>query len=127
MTKSKKYEIAITTYPQYLPDQSDPASNKYVFAYTIHLHNLGQSVAQLISRHWVITSAGGIVQQVKGLGVVGRQPIIKPGELFEYTSHCLIYSPVGTMEGVYHMVGGDGTPFDLPIPLFTLSIPRLLH
>jgi ApaG protein len=127
MAQEKRYEITIGTTTQYLADQSDETADKYVFAYTITIRNSGNSGAQLISRHWVITDARGQVQEVRGLGVVGAQPLLRPGESFEYTSGTSIATSVGTMRGSYQMVGEDGTRFEAPIPEFTLSVPRVLH
>ena len=127
MAESKKYEITVTTQVEYIPDQSDVDSERFVFAYTIHITNSGNIAAQLISRHWIITDATDQVQEVRGLGVVGEQPLLKPGESFEYTSGCVIATPVGTMRGSYQMAAEDGTKFDTSIPEFTLSMPRVLH
>ena len=127
MAGAKKYEASVSTQIQYLADQSDDAANRYVFAYTISIRNTGNVAAQLISRHWIITDARNQVQEVRGLGVVGAQPLLKPGESFEYTSGTAITTPVGTMRGSYQMVAEDGTQFDAPIPEFTLSVPRVLH
>ena len=124
---SAQYEITVKPKTQYLADQSDEAADRYVFAYTITILNTGAATAQLLSRHWIITDANGKVQEVKGLGVVGEQPKLKPGESYEYTSGAAIATPVGTMRGTYQMVADDGTKFDAPIPEFTLSIPRVLH
>ena len=127
MAESKKYEIAVSASPQYLPDQSDPDNDRYVFAYTITIENPGSVPAQLISRHWIITDASDEVQEVRGLGVVGQQPLLKPGEKFEYTSGCQLDTPVGTMRGTYQMTADDGTQFEAVISEFTLAIPRVLH
>lgn len=127
MAEEKKYLIEVTPNPQFIPDQSDPDNERYVFAYTITLRNIGSVPAQLISRHWIITDANGEVQEVRGLGVVGAQPLLKPGEAFEYTSGCALATPVGTMKGTYQMTAEDGTQFDAQIPEFTLAIPRVLH
>lgn len=127
MAQEKRHDIAVSAATQYLADQSDEGAGRYVFAYTITLRNAGTVAAQLISRHWVITDAQGLVQEVRGLGVVGAQPTLKPGESFEYTSGTSIATPVGTMRGEYQMVAEDGTRFDAPIPEFTLSVPRVLH
>lgn len=124
---SKPYEIAVKAATRYLADQSDEAAARYVFAYTITIRNLGGVPAQLISRHWIITDAQGLVQEVRGLGVVGAQPLLQPGESFEYTSGASIATPVGTMRGSYQMLAQDGTRFEAPIPEFTLSVPRVLH
>ena len=112
---------------RFLADQSDPAKDQYVFTYTIKITNTGDVAAQLLSRHWIITDADHKVQEVKGLGVVGQQPVLKPGESFEYTSGASIPTNVGTMQGTYQMMAADGKAFDAPIPLFTLSVPRTLH
>ncbi len=127
MAQEKHYEIAVSATTQYLAEQSDEAADKYVFAYTITIRNAGNATAQLISRHWVITDARGQVQEVRGLGVVGAQPTLRPGESFEYTSGTSIATAVGTMRGTYQMVGEDGSKFDAEIPEFTLSMPRVLH
>lgn len=127
MAQEKHYEIAVSATTQYLAEQSDESADKYVFAYTITIRNAGNATAQLISRHWVITDARGQVQEVRGLGVVGAQPTLRPGESFEYTSGTSIATAVGTMRGTYQMVGEDGSKFDAEIPEFTLSMPRVLH
>ncbi len=124
---SKTYDIAVKTRTAYIADQSDPANDRYVFAYTITISNSGNVAAQLLSRHWIITDAANKVQEVRGKGVVGEQPHLKPGESFEYTSGSAIATPVGTMRGSYQMVADDGTEFDAAIPEFTLSMPRVLH
>ncbi len=123
----RRYEISVSTQTQYLADQSDEGAGRFVFAYTITIRNTGRVAAQLISRHWYITDADSQVQEVRGLGVVGEQPLIKPGESFEYTSGTAIATQVGTMRGAYQMVAEDGTRFDASIPEFTLSVPRVLH
>ena len=127
MAESKKYEITIVPKAIYVDEQSDPAKNQYVFAYTIMLTNTGSVPAQLISRHWVITDANNKVLEVKGLGVIGQQPLLEPGESFEYSSGTHLETSVGTMRGTYQMLAEDGHAFDAPIPLFTLSVPRVLH
>jgi ApaG protein len=127
MAESKRYEFSVSPKVTFLADQSDPDKNHYVFAYTITVTNTGSVAAQLVSRHWIITDAEHRVQEVKGQGVVGKQPVLKPGESFEYTSGTSIPTPVGTMRGSYHMVAEDGLAFDVPIAPFTLSIPRTLH
>ena len=127
MADSKKYEIQVNTQVEYIPEQSSEEQDRYVFAYTITITNTGSIAAQLISRHWIITDAGDSVQEVRGLGVVGEQPLLKPGESFEYTSGSAIATPVGTMKGSYQMVAEDGTKFDAEIAEFTLSMPRVLH
>lgn len=127
MAESKKYEITVVPKAIYVEDQSDPSRNQYVFAYTITVTNSGTVPAQLVSRHWIITDANNKVLEVKGLGVVGQQPLLKPGESFEYTSGTHLETSVGTMRGTYQMVAEDGQHFDAAIPPFTLSVPRVLH
>ena len=127
MAEGKKYHISINVNTAYLAEQSDPSSDRYVFAYTITIANTGTVAAQLISRHWIITDAESVTQEVKGLGVVGEQPLLRPGESFEYTSGTAMATPVGTMHGSYQMVAEDGNKFDAEIPAFTLSMPRVLH
>lgn len=127
MAQEKRTEIAVSAVTQYLAEQSDEAASRYVFAYTITIRNTGNVAAQLISRHWIIRDATGQEQEVRGLGVVGAQPLLRPGEQFEYTSGTAVATPVGTMRGSYQMVAEDGTRFEAPIPEFTLSVPRVLH
>ena len=127
MADNPPYSIHIAATTQYVAEQSDEAAGRFVFAYTITLRNTGSVAAQLISRHWIITDAQGSVQEVRGLGVVGAQPLLEPGQSFEYTSGTAIATAVGTMKGAYQMVAADGTRFDAPIPEFTLSVPRVLH
>jgi ApaG protein len=127
LAQEKHYDIAVSAATQYLAEQSDEATGRYVFAYTITIRNAGSIAAQLISRHWIITDSQGLVQEVRGLGVVGSQPLLQPGESFEYTSGTSIATPVGTMKGAYQMVAEDGTRFEASIPEFTLSVPRILH
>ncbi len=116
MAADKRYEITVSAQTEYVPDQSDEAKGRFVFAYTITIRNTGTVSAQLISRHWVITDSQEKVQEVRGLGVVGAQPLLKAGESFQYTSGTAIATPVGTMRGTYQMVAEDGTSFDAPIP-----------
>jgi len=123
----KRHEIRISAQPQYLTEQSEPARNRYVFAYTITIENAGTVPAQLVSRHWIITDAMGQVQEVRGEGVVGEQPLLAPGERFQYTSGAVLETPVGTMQGSYQMVADDGERFDAQIPLFRLAVPNVLH
>jgi ApaG protein len=124
-----KYEFRVEVEPEYLPDQSAPDQGLYTFAYTITITNAGDVPAQLISRHWVITDAGGTTEEVKGLGVVGHQPLLKPGESFQYTSGCRLRTATGTMRGSYFCVAEDGERFDVPIAPFDLAEPssRVLH
>ncbi|MDH4180501.1 MAG: Co2+/Mg2+ efflux protein ApaG [Betaproteobacteria bacterium] len=127
MPDTKRYEITVVPRVQYVADQSDPGRNHFVFAYTIRITNTGSVTAQLLSRHWIITDADARVQEVKGAGVIGQQPTLRPGESFEYTSGASIATAVGTMRGTYRMVAEDGQAFDAAIPQFTLSVPRTLH
>jgi len=127
MAEDKRYEITVVPRAAYLADQSDPARDHYVFAYTIKITNTGTVGAKLVSRHWIITDADHKVQEVKGLGVIGQQPALGPGESFEYTSGATLATAVGTMRGTYRMMADDGHAFDAPIPTFTLTVPRTLH
>jgi len=126
MNKSK-YLIHIETSAEFIADQSAPDEGRFVFAYQIRIENQGAVSAKLISRHWLITDAEGRVQEVRGVGVIGEQPLIAPGESFEYTSGCSIATPVGTMRGAYQMAAEDGTDFEATIPEFLLAGPRVLH
>lgn len=127
MAEAKKYEITVAVTTHYVAEQSDPAINRHVFAYSIEIQNTGNVSAQLISRHWVIMDAEGQVQEVRGLGVVGHQPLLAPGQSFEYTSGCQLATAVGTMKGSYQMTAEDGVQFEAPIAEFVLSMPRVLH
>ena len=124
---SDSYNIKVDVETQYVEEQSLPQQDRYVFAYTITIRNQGSVPAQLLSRHWIITDANNKVQEVKGEGVVGEQPHLKPGEQFRYTSGTMLETPVGSMKGTYQMIADDGVEFDAEIPVFTLSIPRTLH
>jgi ApaG protein len=121
------YELTVTVRTQYVAEQSDPDRSSYVFAYTIAIKNTGQVTAQVISRHWVITDATGRIDEVRGLGVVGHQPLLEPGQLFEYTSGTSLATPQGSMAGTYFCVAEDGEQFEVKIPEFVLSLPRTLH
>lgn len=121
------YELTVTVHTQYLEDQSDPDNARFVFAYSVTMKNTGTVAAQVISRHWVITDANDHVEQVRGLGVVGYQPLLQPGEQFEYTSGTSLVTPQGTMHGEYFCVAEDGEQFEAKIPEFVLSLPRTLH
>jgi ApaG protein len=121
------YEFTVSVRTQYLEAQSDPDHGLYVFAYAISIRNTGEVTAQLISRHWIIRDANDKVDEVKGLGVVGHQPLLKPGEQFDYTSGTSLKTPEGAMSGSYFCVAEDGTRFDAPVPEFVLSLPRTLH
>lgn len=127
MPDTDKYQIEIQPMPQFIPDQSDPENDRYVFAYTITITNRGSVPAQLVSRHWIITDGNNEVQEVRGLGVVGKQPLLQPGESFRYTSGSSLTTPIGTMKGTYQMVAEDGTHFNAEIPEFVLAIPGALH
>ena len=122
-----QYQFSVTAHTRYLPDQSDPARRQFAFAYTLTIRNTGSVAAQLIARHWVITDSDDHVQEVKGLGVVGHQPLLQPGEQFEYTSWAVIATPVGTMRGAYFCVAEDGERFEVPVDSFALQMPRTLH
>ena len=124
-----KFEVSVTT--QYIAEQSDPGEDSYAFAYTITVNNTGHIPVQLISRHWVIVDASGHTEEVKGLGVVGHQPLLKPGESFQYSSGCRLRTPSGTMHGSYFCVAEDGERFEAPVALFVLEADtpgaRVLH
>ncbi len=124
-----KYQFRVEVAPQFLPEQSAPSQGIYSFAYTITITNIGEVPAQLISRHWHITDATGQIEQVKGLGVVGHQPLLKPGESFQYSSGCRLRTPSGTMHGSYFFVAEDGERFDSEVPMFVLDdgTRRVLH
>ncbi len=124
---TSSYNIKVDVETQYIEEQSHPEQGRYVFAYTITIENCGKVPAQLLRRHWVITDANNRVQEVKGEGVIGEQPHLKPGENFQYTSGTMLETPVGSMRGSYQMIADDGVEFDADIPLFSLSIPRILH
>ncbi len=124
---SPEYNTQVEVETAYIEEQSDPQENRYVFSYTITIRNDGSVAAKLLSRHWIITDADGKVQEVEGEGVVGEQPHLEPGERFRYTSGTVLETPVGSMQGTYHMIAADGVEFDAEIPPFTLAIPRTLH
>ncbi len=121
------YEFTVFVKTQYLAEQSDPDRSNYVFAYTITVKNTGSVAAQLISRHWIIVDGNNHVEEVRGLGVVGHQPLLQPGEQFEYTSGTALATPQGSMVGTYFCVAEDGEQFEAKIPEFILSLPRTLH
>ena len=123
----RKYAFKVEVESRYLPDQSNPADSVYAFAYAVTIVNVGNVPAQLISRHWHITDANNRIVEVKGLGVVGHQPLLKPGERFEYTSGSQLKTPAGTMRGHYFCVAEDGTRFEADIPEFSLAMPDTLH
>ncbi len=126
MANAKRYECTVTVEVEFLPDQSDITLNRYTFAYHIKITNTGNVAAQLISRHWIINEDND-QQEVKGLGVVGAQPLLSPNQYFEYTSGTVLSTPMGEMHGTYQMVADDGTQFDVEIPAFVLAMPRVLH
>ena len=121
------YEFTVSVTTQYLEAQSDPDHSNYVFAYAIKIKNTGSAAAQLISRHWVVTDANNHIEEVRGLGVVGNQPLLQPGEQYEYTSGMSMATPQGSMTGEYFCVAEDGEQFVAKIPEFVLSLPRTLH
>jgi ApaG protein len=127
MAEAKKYAFSVSVQTAYLQDQSSPDNNQFAFAYTVTISNVGSVAAQLISRHWIITDANNQVQEVRGLGVVGAQPLVQPGQQFEYTSGTLLATPVGAMRGSYKIVAEDGTLFDAVIEPFTLAVPKMLN
>jgi ApaG protein len=124
---NNRYELSVAVRSQYVAEQSDPDQQRFVFAYTVTITNTGSVAAQVVSRHWVIEDANGRIQEVKGLGVVGQQPLLKPGERFEYTSGCPLPTPSGSMRGSYLCVAEDGEQFEAPIGEFALALPRTLH
>jgi ApaG protein len=124
---SVRHRISIDVETTYLDDQSEPREQRYVFAYTITIRNEGEVPAKLLARHWIITDANGRVQEVRGDGVVGEQPYLKPGQGFRYSSGAVLETPVGTMQGSYQMIADDGAQFDAPIAAFRLAMPGMLH
>lgn len=127
MNQPELNEIKVDVETRYIEDQSNPEQNYYVFAYTITIKNTGKQNAQLLTRHWVITDSNSKIQEVRGDGVVGEQPLLKPGEQFVYTSGTMLETAVGTMKGSYQMLADDGSHFDAEIEEFVLSTPRVLH
>ncbi|MDD5579561.1 MAG: Co2+/Mg2+ efflux protein ApaG [Methylobacter sp.] len=124
---NEKNKILVEATPHFIEAQSSPDKDRYVFAYTITITNVGAVPAKLLNRHWLITDSNGKIQEVKGSGVIGEQPYLKPGESFRYTSGAMIETPVGTMQGEYTMRSDEGDNFSADVPKFTLSIPRILH
>ena len=122
-----QHEIQVEVETAYLEEQSEPAEQRFVFAYTITLRNSGKVPAKLLTRHWIITDANGRIQEVRGEGVVGEQPHLKPGQGFRYSSGAVLETPVGSMQGSYQMLADDGAHFDAPIPVFRLAKPGMLH
>ena len=127
MSEDPRYRIDVSVTPQFLPEQSDPEQNRYAFAYRVTIENKGTLSAQLLSRHWIITDGDGQVQEVRGAGVVGQQPVIAPGERHVYTSGTLMNSSVGIMQGSYQMLAEDDQSFDAIIAPFRLAVPGALH
>lgn len=127
MTGTATHDITITIKTLYLPEQSDPEINRYTFAYTITITNSGATAARLLRRHWIITDANNKVMEVHGDGVVGEQPYLRPGESYQYTSGASLETPIGCMQGNYDMITEDGMEFEAPIPMFSLSMPKVLH
>lgn len=119
--------VRVRVESQYAPERSDPGNSKWFFLYTIRISNEGSETVQLVTRHWIITDGTGHVEEVRGPGVVGEQPILKSGESFEYTSGCPLETPFGVMEGTYQMVADGGDRFDAKIAPFTLSEPYTVH
>jgi ApaG protein len=119
--------IRVTVTTKYVSDQSAPAQHRYVFAYTVRIANEGSEIAQLRSRHWIITDGNGKVEEVRGPGVIGKEPVLRPGEQFEYTSGCVLETPRGSMEGTYQMHRPDGRRFDATIAAFALALPYSLN
>ena len=120
-------KIEVSVLPAYIAEQSDPQNNHYVFSYTVTIRNEGSRPAKLLSRHWIITDGDGTVQEVKGDGVIGKQPYLQPGDEFRYTSGTFMNTPFGTMHGSYQMITDDGEKFEAEIPAFQLAVPNALH
>lgn len=125
--KPKKYHIQVSVSTRYIEGESDPSSNRYIFAYTINIQNLGEIAAKLLTRHWIINDANNRIQEVRGKGVIGEQPYLRPGESFEYTSGTMLETPVGSMQGTFQMIADDEHHFDAIINPFTLAMPGMLH
>lgn len=128
MSNTVTQGIRIVAQPRYVAEQSDPTAGRYFFAYHITIRNEGAETVQLLSRHWVITNGEGRTEEVRGPGVVGQQPVLRPGEDFEYTSACPLDTPVGTMHGEFNLIRVDTRePFDAHITPFRLAVPRSLN
>ncbi len=127
MRRMARPEFTNTVVVRPLPEQSDAAKGQHAFAYTITIRNTGDVTAQLIARHWIITDGEGRTEEVRGLAVVGHQPLLKPGESFEYTSWTRIGTPHGTMRGTFFCMTEDARPFDATVPEFTLAVASTLH
>ena len=133
-----KYDFHVQVQPEYLPEESSPSAGVFCFAYRVSVTNRGEVAAQLVARRWIVSDANGHTEEVKGLGVVGQQPLLKPGQSFQYTSSCELHTPSGTMHGSYLCITEDGSPFHSQVPLFILEAqdasypeqpldPRVLH
>ncbi len=127
MSEDLRYQIDVNIVTRYLPEQSQPEQNRFAFAYAVTIHNAGELPDKLLTRHWIITDGNGQVQEVRGAGVIGEQPLIAPGESHRYSSGTLMATKVGTMQGSYQMVADDGQRFDAPIAPFRLAVPGALH
>ena len=127
MIKKEFYHIQVTAKATFIESESDQFLKRYIFAYTINIENTGEIPAKLLSRHWIITDANSVIQEVRGQGVIGQQPYLKPGENFQYTSGTMIETPVGTMQGSFQMIADDNNTFDAIIEPFTLAIPKALN
>ena len=127
MEENKTHSLDIDIQTHYMEERSSPDQDRYAFSYTITIENSGVTSAKLLNRHWLITDANGKTQKVRGEGVVGEQPLLEPGESYQYTSGAILETPVGAMEGEYELIDGQGRRFFAPIPPFTLSIPGLIH
>lgn len=123
MYSKTTHDVRVTVEPQFLPERSDPASNRYLWAYTVEITNAGSEPIQILSRHWIITDANGRREEVRGPGVVGEQPVIAPGESYTYTSGCPLTTPSGTMVGSYQAIGAAGEALEIAIPPFSLDLP----
>ena len=119
--------VRIQVQPSYVPERSAPRQGQYFFAYRVRITNVGDETVQLVSRHWVIADGEGRVEHVRGPGVVGEQPVLAPGQSFEYTSFCPLPTPIGSMHGTYQMVTADGAHFDAEIAPFSLAVPTALN
>jgi ApaG protein len=127
MNEEENYNIKVSVTTKFIEAESNPNADRFVFSYTIKIENKGDIAAKLLSRHWIITDANNRVQEVKGKGVIGEQPYLKPGEFFQYSSGTMMETPVGSMQGTYQMVADDGHHFDAVIDPFTLALPRMLN
>jgi ApaG protein len=127
MENNELYQVQVKAIPFYLAQESEPENFKFVFAYTINIHNIGTKAARLLTRHWIITDGNGHIEEVKGEGVIGQQPYLRPGEHYQYTSYTIIQTPVGSMRGSYQMIDDDGVVFEAMIPIFRLALPKIVN